>query len=252
MIDDGAQHIYAHKKETLQNLPAHVGIIMDGNGRWAQCRGMARTQGHLEGLKAARKIVEAASNFGIRYLTLFVFSTENFKRSEMEIDFIMSLVKKHLMREIDFYKQNKLRIRHAGDTNGLRADIIAELKEAQTDTKDFTGMQVVLALNYGGRAEIIRAVKRIVKQQIDSGDFCSDNFDEDLISYNLDNPDIPAPDLIIRTAGEYRLSNFLLWQAAYSEIFISPVLWPDWSEECLFEALKDYAKRERRFGAVTK
>ncbi|GHT49326.1 isoprenyl transferase [Spirochaetia bacterium] len=220
---------------------------MDGNGRWAQKRSLARTQGHLEGLKAARRIVQAAADFGIRYLTLYVFSTENFKRPKSEVDFIMGLVKKHLMREIEFYKQNNIRIRHCGDSSALGTDIADELNKAQYDTKDFCGMQVILALNYGGRSEIERALKRIMDKNINC-----DDVNEDLISANLDNPDIPDPDLIIRTAGEYRISNFLLWQVAYSEFYISDQLWPDFNEDSLLAALENYAKRNRRFGAVTK
>jgi undecaprenyl diphosphate synthase len=232
------------------SLPAHVGIIMDGNGRWAQKQGMARTRGHVEGLKAARRIVEAASKCGLRYLTLFVFSTENWKRAASEVDFIMGLVKQHLMRELEFYKKNHLRIRHTGALEGLPKDIVAELERAQSDTKDFDGMQVVLALNYGGRNEIVRALQRI-QESLESG-VKKEALCERLVSDNLDNPDIPDPDLIIRTAGELRISNFLLWQAAYAEYYISPVLWPDWNEDRLKEALDDYKKRERRFGAVLK
>ncbi|MDR2864056.1 MAG: di-trans,poly-cis-decaprenylcistransferase [Spirochaetaceae bacterium] len=249
-------------KASTAKLPVHVGIIMDGNGRWAQERGMARSQGHLEGLKTARRIVAAASKAGIRYLSLFVFSTENWKRAKDEVDFIMGLVKQHLMRELDFYRQNRIRIRHTGDISGLSAEIARELQQAQRDTKDFDGMQVVLALNYGGRDEIVRAVRRLLddhfheappdKTQAASGNQCSMpcSITEDVIARHLDNPDIPYPDLIIRTAGEYRTSNFLPWQAAYAEYFISPALWPDWNETFLHEALDAYAGRERRFGAV--
>ncbi|GMO50568.1 MAG: polyprenyl diphosphate synthase [Termitinemataceae bacterium] len=228
-------------------IPLHVGVIMDGNGRYAQMRGLPRTAGHLEGLKAARRIVQAASDFGIRYLTLYVFSTENFKRPKSEVDFIMDLVKKHLMREIDFYKENKIRIRHCGDTSSLSPQIIDELDKAQSDTKKFDGMQVVLALNYGGRREIVRALQRITEQNI-----AADKISEEMISSALDNPDIPDPDLIIRSAGEYRLSNFLLWQSAYSELYISDQLWPDFNEDSLKSALENFGSRTRRFGAVVK
>jgi undecaprenyl diphosphate synthase len=230
-----------------KTLPRHVGIIMDGNGRWARQRGLARTSGHTEGLKTARRIVEAASRRGIRYLTLFVFSTENWKRATNEVDFIMSLVKQHLTRELDFYRKNHIRIRHAGDTDGLAPDILAEIKQAHNDTRDFDGMQVILALNYGGRNAIVRAVRSFLRQSGGTGAA----LDEDAITQNMDNPDVPDPDLVIRTAGEFRTSNFLLWEAAYAEYFISDKFWPDFSTEDFDAALAAYAARERRFGTIT-
>jgi undecaprenyl diphosphate synthase len=160
------------------------------------------------------------------------------------------------MRELDFYRQNHIRIRHTGDVSGLSAEIVRELQQAQDDTKDFDGMQVILALNYGGRDEIVRAVRRLLADGADDGQQraepaqCGQRLTEDVVARHLDNPDIPDPDLIIRTAGEYRTSNFLLWQAAYAEYFISPALWPDWNEAFLREALDVYAGRDRRFGAV--
>lgn len=227
-------------------LPRHVGIIMDGNGRWARRRGLARTSGHTEGLKTARRIVEAASKRGIRYLTLFVFSTENWKRATHEVDFIMSLVKQHLTRELDFYRENHIRIRHTGDTDGLAPDILAEIEQAKSDTQDFDGTHVILALNYGGRNAIVRAARRFLLQGGGAG-----ALDEDAITQSMDNPDVPAPDLIIRTAGEFRTSNFLLWEAAYTEYFITDKFWPDFSTEDFDAALAAYAARDRRFGTVT-
>ncbi|MDR3356608.1 MAG: di-trans,poly-cis-decaprenylcistransferase [Spirochaetaceae bacterium] len=229
-------------------LPGHVGIIMDGNGRWARRKGLARTSGHTEGLKTARRIVEAASKRGIRYLTLFVFSTENWRRAAQEVDFIMSLVKQHLTRELDFYRENHIRIRHTGDTDGLAPDIRAEIDQALGDTRNFDGMQVILALNYGGRNAIVRAARRFLRQ---CGGETAD-LDEDAITRNLDNPDVPDPDLIIRTAGEFRTSNFLMWEAAYAEYFITDKFWPDFCTEDFDTALAVYAARERRFGAVTR
>ena len=222
-------------------VPAHVGIIMDGNGRWAKQRGMIRTQGHLEGLKTAKKIVKTAADAGISYLTLYTFSTENWKRSADEVGFIMALVKQYLRGELAFYKENRIRIRHAGDRNGLPKDIQSELDMACRETADFSGLQVILALNYGGRDEIVRAVKRMAQKGISE-------LTEKEISANMDNPDIPDPDLIIRTAGEFRTSNFLLWEGAYAEYHISGKLWPDWESQDLLEALRDYEKRDRRFG----
>jgi len=226
-------------------VPAHIGIIMDGNGRWAQKRGLMRTQGHLEGLKAAKKIVKAASDLGVRFLTLYAFSTENWKRASQEVNFIMGLVKQYLRAEFDFSKKNKIRVRHAGDITGLPNDIQKELKDSISDTKEFDGMQVILAINYGGRDEIARAVRRLAESGADIGE----TGEKDIASF-LDNPDIPDPDLIIRSAGEYRTSNFLLWQGAYSEIYISQKLWPDWDKEDLEAAVADFKNRERRFGGV--
>ena len=222
--------------------PRHIGIIMDGNGRWAERRGQSRTQGHLEGLKAAKRIVKAASGMGVPYLTLYVFSTENWKRTKEEVGFVMGLVKKYLRSELDFYREDGLRIRHAGNRDGLPPDILAELDAACSATRDFGGLQVVLALNYGGRDEIVRAVKKLVAE--------GETVTAEKISGFMDNPDIPDPDLIIRTAGEFRISNFLLWEGAYAEYHFSAKLWPDWESEDLAEAIRAYGSRERRFGAV--
>jgi undecaprenyl diphosphate synthase len=228
-------------------FPEHIGIIMDGNGRWAVQRGLVRTQGHLEGLKAAKRIVKAAAVLGIKYLTLYAFSTENWKRTAEEVSFIMGLVKQYLRAEFDFSKKNKIRVRHAGDFTGLPPDIQKEISDSIKSTASFNGMQVILAINYGGRDEIIRAFRKYV-QENSLNDLTQIN-EKDINTY-LDNPDIPDPDLIIRSAGENRTSNFLLWQGAYSEIYISPKLWPDWDMEDLEAAIADFLKRERKFGGV--
>jgi undecaprenyl diphosphate synthase len=220
---------------------------MDGNGRWARKRNQIRTQGHLEGLKTAKRIVKAASDMGISYLTLYAFSTENWKRAADEVGFIMGLVKRYLIEEMDFYRQNGIRIRHAGDSAGLPPDIAGEIQRACEDTKGFQGLQVILALNYGGRDEICRAVRRLIRGRGETEPALT----EDAIRQYLDNPDVPDPDLIIRTAGELRTSNFLLWEAAYSEYYISDILWPDWTEEDLRTAVSDFQKRDRRFGGVS-
>jgi undecaprenyl diphosphate synthase len=230
-------------------IPAHVGIIMDGNGRWAQSRGLPRTQGHLEGLKTAKRIVKAASDLGIRYLTLYVFSTENWKRTGTEVGFIMSLIQKYLRGELNFYRENHIRIRHAGDPAGLSPDIVEDLRSAGEDTRNFGGMQVILALNYGGRDEIVRAVRRLAAETA-AGAFSGGSVTEGAIQARLDNPDVPDPDLIIRTAGEFRTSNFLLWEGAYAEYSISRKFWPDFSEEDFALAVHDYRNRERRFGGA--
>jgi len=221
-----------------------VGIIMDGNGRWAKSRGLVRTQGHLEGLKTAKRIVKAASDLGVKYLTLYAFSTENWKRTTEEVGFIMGLIKQYLRAEFDFSKQNRIRVRHAGDFERLPPDIQKELSDSIADTASFDGMQVILAINYGGRDEIVRAFKKFAA----SGNAA--NISEDNIRDFLDNPDVPDPDLIIRSAGEYRTSNFLLWEGAYSELYISQKMWPDWDKEDLEAAIADYQNRDRRFGGV--
>jgi len=226
-------------------IPRHVGIIMDGNGRWAKQRSLVRTQGHLEGLKAAKRIVKAASDMGIQYLTLYAFSTENWKRAADEVGFIMSLVKQYLRNEIAFYRENHIRIRHTGDPAGLPADIAWELASAALDTGGFDGMQVILAINYGGRDEIVRALRRLAAKQ----DMAA--ITEQDIAACLDNPDVPDPDLIIRSAGEYRTSNFLLWEGAYAELYVSAKLWPDWTGDDLAKAIDEYRNRDRRFGGIT-
>ena len=231
------------------NIPVHAGVIMDGNGRWAQKRGQIRTQGHLEGLKAAKRIVKAASDLGLRYLTLYAFSTENWKRTADEVGFIMALVKQYLRGELDFYRENRIRIRHAGDAAGLPPDIQAELASAASDTKDFEGMQVILAINYGGRDEIVRAVRKCAAARAGRGSPLSGISEADIAAC-LDNPDVPDPDLIIRSAGESRTSNFLLWEGAYAEFYVSPKLWPDWTGEDLAGALRDFQNRDRRFGGI--
>ncbi|MDR0320237.1 MAG: di-trans,poly-cis-decaprenylcistransferase [Treponema sp.] len=228
-----------------KGIPAHIGIIMDGNGRWAQQRGLVRTQGHLEGLKAAKRIVKAASVLGIKYLTLYAFSTENWKRTAEEVGFILGLVKQYLRAEFDFSRQNKIRVRHAGDFSVLPPDIQKEISDSIANTADFDGMQVILAINYGGRDEIVRALKKFALANQEA-----DKISENDISSYLDNPDIPDPDMIIRSAGEYRTSNFLLWEGAYSELYFSDKLWPDWDKEDLETAILDFQKRDRRYGGV--
>jgi undecaprenyl diphosphate synthase len=218
---------------------------MDGNGRWAQARGDRRTQGHLAGLDAAKRVVKAAVDLGIRYMTLYVFSTENWKRTTEEVGFVMGLVKQYLRSELDFYRKNRIRLRHAGDPAGLPPDIAAEVLDICRLTAEFDGLQVILALNYGGRDEIARAVKRAAI----AGEDCT-AITEAAIARHLDNPDVPNPDLIIRSAGEWRISNFLLWEGAYSEYYVSPVLWPDWTEKELALAVEAYQKRNRKFGGI--
>ena len=224
------------------SLPSHVGIIMDGNGRWARARGWPRTEGHLEGLSAAKRVTAAAAELGIRWLTLYTFSTENWRRAEQEVSYLMFLIRSHLHNEFDFYRTNHIRILHAGDLEGLPPEVVREIRSAMADTSGFDGLTVILALNYGGRDEIVRAVRRAAA----AGEAAA--ITEERLRAHLDLPMVPDPDLIIRTGAERRQSNFLLWQSAYAEWHFSTKLWPDWDRADLAAALEDYAHRSRRFG----
>ena len=225
--------------------PVHVGIIMDGNGRWAQKRGLPRTAGHKEGLEVAKKIVAKASELGIKYVTLYTFSTENWKRTQEEVGFLMNLIRLHLRAEFAFYKKNSIRVNVLGDIKGLPDDVQFEIEKAEAETQDFTGLTVILAINYGGRDEIKRAVKKIIQDNI-----TAENLTEADISSHFDIPEIPDADLIIRTGGEKRLSNFLMWHSAYAELLFTDTLWPDFNEDEFNNCIEEFYKRTRRFGAV--
>ncbi len=227
-----------------ENLPLHVAITMDGNGRWAQARKLPRTSGHDEGLRTAKRIVKAASDLGIKYLTLYVFSTENWKRAQQEVGFLMNLIHTHLCGELAFYKENGIRVRHIGNFEALPPQIRADIQEAIDDTADFKGMTVNLAINYGGRDEILRGVKKIINEKVDA-----DKLDEKTFSTYLDMPECPDVDVLIRTGGEQRLSNYLLWHVAYAEQIYTDTLWPDYSNEEFYSHIKDFQHRNRRFGA---
>lgn len=233
--------------EELKNndLPVHIGIIMDGNGRWAKNRKLPRTAGHKEGLTSAKKIVAAAAKLGIKYITLYTFSTENWKRAQEEVGYLMGLIKGHLRAEFEFYKKNGIRIEHIGDLNGLSPDIRDEILKAKDDTASFTGTTCVLAINYGSKDEIVRGIKKIIDSKVSSEEITTE-----LVSKSLDVKELPDVDLMIRTGGEKRLSNFLLWQCAYSEFVFSDTLWPDYNEEEFFSAIEQFQKRNRRFGGV--
>jgi undecaprenyl diphosphate synthase len=229
--------------ESNAPLPQHVGIIMDGNGRWAQQQGKARTRGHLEGVKAAKRIVRASLQAGVRYLTLYTFSTENWKRTEKEVSYLMFLIKNHLRRESKFYEDNEIRVVSSGNLDRLPKDVLRELQRVTARTAAFHRMTLNLAIDYGGRDEILRAVNRTLQEKRNG------QISEEDIRSHLDHPEIPDPDLIVRTGHECRISNFLIWQGAYSELYFSPKMWPDWDESDLKEALDAYACRERRYGA---
>lgn len=225
-------------------VPVHIGIIMDGNGRWAQKRNLPRTAGHKEGLETAKRIISCAVEAGVKYVTLYTFSTENWKRTEEEVGFLMGLITRHLRAEYKFYKEHGIRIRHIGDTSRLPAAVQKEMVDAEGETADFNKMTVVLAINYGGRDELIRAMKKLASK------IAVEDIREQDISTAFDVPELPDADIIIRTGGEKRLSNFLLWHSTYSELFFSDTLWPDFSNEEFLSILSDFKNRDRRFGAV--
>ncbi len=228
--------------DTHTAVPVHLGIIMDGNGRWALKRNLARTDGHRAGFDTAKRIVLAAERVGIEYLSLYTFSTENWRRTPDEVKFLMNLLGTALRNEYDFYRENRIRLVHSGDIAGLPGAIRKEIRRVEEDTVQFDGITVNVAVNYGGRDEIVRAVKK----WHDAGG--NGNLTTDALHDYLDRPDIPDPDLIVRTGGELRLSNFLLWECAYSELFFSQKLWPDWDEEDLLNAVRDFQRRRRNFG----
>ena len=230
----------------MKEYPEHVGIIMDGNGRWAQKRSLPRTAGHKQGITTAKKIIKEAIRLHIPYLTLYVFSTENWSRTEKEVGFLMKLIVYHMRTEASFYRNNRIRVRHAGNMSKLPKDVQKEIKKSIQNTAGFDAITVTLAINYGGRDEIVRGVNRWLSDKENS----RGPFQEETLSMYLDNSDIPDPDLIIRTAGEQRLSNFLLWESAYSEYYFSDTLWPDFTEEDFKGALENYGKRKRKFGGI--
>jgi undecaprenyl diphosphate synthase len=227
-------------------LPEHIGIILDGNGRWAKARNMPRTRGHREGLEAAKRIVLAASEFRVPFLSLYVFSTENWKRTNDEVTFLMSLIKKHLKSEYNFYRENGIRVIHSGNITGLPDDVQEEIRTVTRDTADFTGLTVNLCINYGGQDEIIRAVNRHMEKHP------GESVTKESLDSFLDNPAVPPADYIIRTGGELRISNFLLWESAYAELYFSDKYWPDWDSEDLKDALQAFQERNRRFGGYDK
>lgn len=233
----------------LNNMPRHVGIIMDGNGRWAKKRSLPRIAGHREGAKTVRRVVKTSGEVGIEVLTLYAFSTENWKRPKEEVSFLMNLLIEYLFKELDELIEENVKLRAIGDLTGLPLDVQDYLQNSIRKTTNNTGLILNLALNYGGRDELIRAIKSIYKD-IESGTVLFDHLSADLVDTYLDTASLPDPDLIIRTSGEIRLSNFLLWQGAYSELWFTETLWPDFTKEEYLNALKEYSKRSRRFGKV--
>jgi undecaprenyl diphosphate synthase len=229
----------------FDRLPAHVAVIMDGNGRWAAQRHLPRVEGHRAGIESVREVVEGSARLGIRVLTLYAFSVENWKRPATEVSTLMMLLKRYLRSELNTLLRNDIRFRVIGRAEDLAPDIQGELSDAEAKTAANAGMQFNIALNYGGRAEIVEAAKRIVAEGVPA-----DALDEQRFSSFLYTAGQPDPDLLIRTSGEMRVSNFLLWQIAYAEIWVTDTLWPDFRKRHLLEAILAYQKRERRYGGI--
>lgn len=231
------------------NIPNHVAIILDGNGRWAKKRLMPRNYGHLQGAKTVEQICEDADSLGIKYLTVYAFSTENWNRPQDEVEALMKLLRNYLTNCIERANKNNMRVRVIGEKSRLSDDIRNKITELEEVSKVNTGLNFTIALNYGSRDEILRAVRRI-GEDVKNGSIMAENIDDALISSYLDTGDIPDPDLLIRTSGEERLSNFLLWQCAYTEFYFTDVLWPDFNKAELIKAVEKYSSRDRRFGKV--
>ncbi|HVB56233.1 MAG TPA: isoprenyl transferase [Candidatus Acidoferrales bacterium] len=230
-------------------LPHHLAIIMDGNGRWAERRHFPRVAGHRSGVKTARVIIETCSRLHIPCLTLYAFSLENWRRPQAEVQFLMRLLREYLKRELPTMQKNNIRLLFIGRSDQLPETVRSDMEEGMRATAGNTGMRLILALNYGGRAELVDAFNAILDQARSNG-LSSFRADEQSISEHLYTAGLPDPDLLIRTSGEMRVSNFLLWQIAYAEIYVTEVLWPDFSRARLLEALVDYQKRERRYGGL--
>ena len=230
--------------------PAHVAIIMDGNGRWAQMRGLPRQEGHRRGLEALRNAVRNAGDLGVSILTLYSFSTENWRRPATEVSFLLSLLRRFVEKDLGELHAAGVRVRIIGGRDDLAPDLRRLVEHAETMTRDNTRMTLVIAFNYGSRDEIVRAARRLTEDAA-AGRIDPAAIDEAMVASRLDTADLPDPELVIRTSGETRISNFLLWQAAYAEFVFTPVLWPDFDRAALEEALAEYGRRERRFGGLS-
>ncbi len=233
----------------FDRLPRHVAIIMDGNGRWARRRGLPRVAGHRAGIAAVREALDVSARLGLEALTLYAFSRENWKRPSSEINTLMRLLREYLESEMETLVERNIRFRAIGRLADLPPRVTAALEDAERRTCENTGLVFQIALSYSGRAEIVDAARRLARR-VDEGALSPEAIDEDLFASHLYAADVPDPDLLIRTSGEMRVSNFLLWQIAYAEIWVTPVLWPDFRRQQMFEALEDFARRERRFGGV--
>lgn len=249
--------IFKFKKDTIkekiqldmERITAHIAIIMDGNGRWAKQRKLPRTMGHRAGMKNIKMMVEESSNLGVKYLTLYAFSTENWKRTKEEVGALMDLVVEFINKEFEELHRNNVKLNSIGDISKLPEKSKAAVEDAMYKTRNNTGLTLNIALNYGGRDEIVKGVKEIAKEVLE-GKLQIDNIDDKIISDHLYTSGMPDPDIIIRPSGELRLSNYLLWQSAYSEFWFSNINWPDFTKEDLRIAISDFQKRDRRFGGV--
>jgi undecaprenyl diphosphate synthase len=232
------------------NLPQHIAVIMDGNGRWAKKQGAARVFGHRNAIQAVREVTEGCAELGIKYLTLYAFSTENWNRPKLEVDALMQLLVHTIRGEVKTLMKNNVRLTTIGHTGSLPKDCQRELQEAMQATQDNTGLTLVLALSYSGRWEILEAVRQIASE-VQQGQLALDDITEQTFGQYLTTSGMPDPELMIRTSGEMRISNFLLWQLAYSELYMPDVLWPDFRKNHLYEAISSYQRRERRFGKTS-
>jgi undecaprenyl diphosphate synthase len=235
----------SNEEKLPEKIPTHVAIIMDGNGRWARARGLPRLAGHRAGVENLRRVIEACVEFGIQYLTIYAFSTENWDRPRAEVRGLINILEDVIDRELKELHEKGVQLRHIGDLDPLRPELQEKVRHAIDLTSDNRKLMLNVAWNYGGRAEIVNAIQRMLKDGISEGEI-----DEELVSRYLFTADSPDPDLVIRTSGELRVSNFLIWQSAYSEWYITPTYWPDFGRDELLQALRDYSQRERRFGRV--
>ena len=231
------------------NIPQHVAIILDGNGRWAKAKGLPRNYGHLEGAKTVEKICEAAWDMGVKYLTVYAFSTENWKRPKEEVDALMKLLRNYMKNCLKTASKNNMAVRVIGDKTGLDEDIREKIEELEKVSSTNTGLHFQIAINYGSRDEIVRSVRKVM-EDVKTGKIEADQIDEAMFDSYLDTAGIPSPDLLIRTSGEQRLSNFLMWQLAYTEFYFTEVPWPAFTKEDLEKAIEKYNSRDRRFGGV--
>ena len=232
-----------------ENIPNHVAIILDGNGRWAKKKGMPRNYGHIQGAKNVEVICRAAYDMGIKYLTVYAFSTENWNRPQEEVDALMKLLNQYMKNCQKTAKKNNMCVRVIGDKTGLSEEIQRDIAALEDATKDYDGLHFTIALNYGGRDELVRAVKKIAKK-VQEGTVNPEEIDEKMVTAELDTAGLPEPDLMIRTSYELRISNFLLWQLAYTEFYFTPVPWPDFTKEELIKAVEAYNHRDRRYGGL--
>jgi undecaprenyl diphosphate synthase len=230
-------------------IPNHIAIILDGNGRWAKSKGMPRNYGHSKGSKNVEIICEEAYKMGVQYLTVYAFSTENWRRSKDEIEALMSLLRAYMKKSLKIAKKNNMKIQIIGDKTGLAKDLQESIQVLEDKTKENTGLKFQIALNYGSRDEIMRAVNQFIHDR-DTGIIEKQNMSEEILASYLDTKGIPEPDLLIRTSGEMRLSNFLLWQLAYTEFYFTDIHWPDFDKQELIQAIEQYNNRERRYGGI--